>query len=219
MTAITDAARQSRQPTAKSTDRNLINEFATPGFINPTEMTMILRTCAFIAFAFTGAFATGDSPGELSFLKPDSTYVIAFPESLNAFTEKQTSINLGSVIKNDAPPVTTTIVHKIDHFVVKELGSENWVLLEHAADLYDASRWNDKLAAKALLNAEYISELEKKEDGPQQIEQLKMQAEQEIPTVQTWVNLSHALSISPSAKKPRPLKVRVNASFSPPAEK
>ena len=216
---ITDAARQSRQPTAKSTDRNLINEFATPGFINPTEMTMILRTCAFIVFAFTGALAAGDSPGSLSFLKPDSTYVISFPESLNAFTEKQTSINLGSVIKNDAPPVTTTIVHKIDHFVVKELGSENWVLLEHAADLYDASRWNDKLAAKALLNAEYISELEKKKDGPQQIEQLKMQAEQEIPTVQTWVNLSHALSISPSAKKPRPLKVRVNASFSPPAEK
>ncbi len=219
MTAITDAARQSRQPTAKSTDRNPIDAFATPGFINPAEMTMILRTCIFVVFAFTEAFAAGDSPGELSFLKPESTYIIAFPESLNAFTEKQTSINLGSVIKNDAPPVTTTIVHKIDHFVVKELGSGNWVLLEHAADLYDASRWNDKLAAKALLNADYISELEKKEDGPQQIEQLKAKAAEEVPTVQTWVNLSHALSISPSARKPRPLKVRVNARFTPPAEK
>ena len=82
---------------------------------------MLIRLCAFNVFALFGAFAAGDSITSLSFLKPDSTYVITFPETLNAFTETQTNINSGSVIKDGAPPVTTTIVHKINHFVVKEL--------------------------------------------------------------------------------------------------
>ncbi|ELP34624.1 hypothetical protein RBSWK_01456 [Rhodopirellula baltica SWK14] len=123
------------------------------------------------------------------------------------------------MLKDDAPPVQTTIVHKIDHFVVKELGPANWVLLEHPSDLYDASKWNGKLAAESLLNTDYVSELEKKEDGSQQIKWLKSQAAQEIPSVQTWVNLSRALSISPPAKRPIPLKVRVNTTYNPPSKK
>ncbi|TWU42925.1 hypothetical protein Poly51_63530 [Rubripirellula tenax] len=177
---------------------------------------MVFRTCTFIVLAFSAVLVAGDSPSSLGFLKPDSTYVITFAGSTNAFTETQTSVNLGSVLKDKAPPVQTTIVHKIDHFVVKELGSANWVLLEHPSDLFDASKWNGKLAAESLLNADYISELEKKEGGPQQIKWLRSQAAQEIPSVQTWVNLSHALSIAPPAKKPNQLKVRVNATYNPP---
>ncbi|WP_404310851.1 hypothetical protein [Neorhodopirellula lusitana] len=180
---------------------------------------MVFRTCTFIVLAFSAVLADGESPSSLGFLKPGSTYVITFAGSMNAFTETQTSVNLGAILKDEAPPVQTTIVHQIDHFVVKELGSANWVLLEHPSDLYDASKWNGKLAAESLLNADYISELEKKEDGPQQIKWLKTQVAREIPSVQTWVNLSHALAISPPAKKPIPLKVRVNATYNPPNKK
>tara|TARA_A100000171_G_scaffold38106_2_gene37305 strand:+ start:342 stop:863 length:522 start_codon:yes stop_codon:yes gene_type:complete len=169
-----------------------------------------------IVFAFSAAAVDGDSPTSLSFLNLDATYVVTFPESANAFRETQSSVNLGSVIKDKAPPVQTTVVHQISHFVVKDIGPANWVLLGHASDLYDASKWNGKFEAQSLLNADYISELEQKEGGPQQIDWLKSRAAREIPTTQTWVNLSHALTISPPAKKPRPLKVRVNATYTPP---
>ncbi|NNE34352.1 MAG: hypothetical protein HKN13_03895, partial [Rhodothermales bacterium] len=84
---------------------------------------------------------------------------------------------------------------------------------------YDASKWNGKLAAEALLNADYIAALDKKESGSQELKRLRTLAAQQVPTAHTWVNLSHAITISPPSKDPLPLKVRVNATYTPPDKK
>jgi hypothetical protein len=92
----------------------------------------------------------------------------------------------GGLTNRQAIPVTTTIRCTVFH--VLQLHGESWALVEHPASTTDYSAWIGKHhAAKLLKQPENLD--------AERLAYLNQSAAREIKLAQTWINLSHAVTI------------------------
>ena len=122
----------------------------------------------------------------LDFLEPGKAYLIRCPEGSKLFSTTQTGISQTTYVTEDGEkvpggPATWSATLTMKAFRVVRLSNSSWVLLEHARNIEDAAEWAEQLHAhRAVAGA------------PSQ----RSAAKAKIPTVQTWVNLNHAVAIS-----------------------
>ena len=125
------------------------------------------------------------TPG-LDFLQPGKAYLIRFPEGSKLFSMTQSGVSQTTYVTEDGDelpggPATWSATLTMKAFRVVRLSNSSWVLLEHARNIEDAADWAEQLHANRAVAG-----------APAQ----KPAAKSKIPTVQTWVNLNHAVAIS-----------------------
>ncbi|WP_143543928.1 hypothetical protein [Rhodopirellula sp. MGV] len=159
---------------------------------------MVIRFLALFLLALFSVTSNAQGPkGTLTFLQPGDDYTIRFSGDVDLFTKSKSSVAYGQTSDGQRIPVTTSIKHTVTTFRVIELGPSQWTLLEHPAVLTEAGVWNRKLASAAKLVPATIEKLEETEEGQKRLEKLRQFSEESVETSRTWVNLSHAIAISP----------------------
>jgi len=138
--------------------------------------------------------AAPDLP-DAAFIEPGNDYHIHFPDDRNPFmhvfteiTESFSKLPDGRKTNVRNTPVTVTI--RSDIFHVLQLHGESWVLVEHPASTNDYPKWSGKHRAVFLLRHPASLDAE-------QLANVNEAAACDIKLTQTWVNLSHAVTVKP----------------------
>src|SRR4051794_8542686 len=133
-----------------------------------------------------------------SFLEANNDYVIRFPDASNIFKTSRTEVTEATAVTGDgqktsAGPVTWNVTFSVTVFQVVRFGGGSWVLLRHPSNPDDFVRWSVQRRAVAILAGPNVEEIRAKRDGPDRLKELRMAADAEIETSETWVNLDHAI--------------------------
>jgi hypothetical protein len=165
------------------------------------------RTAAVLGFAILAVPAVaappqGDpAPKALGFLEAGNDYIIRFPDSSNIFKHSMAGVTASTYMTADGKtekggPASWNATVTLYVFQVVRAGEGSWVLLRHPKSTEDFARWAGQRRARAILAGPQVKALEGTPEGRARLETLRAAAAAKIPTSETWVNLSHAITIA-----------------------
>jgi hypothetical protein len=177
-----------------------------------TNPVVRLATLALLlAISPSAGVAQGQPPPppdrtDLGFLEVGRSYLIRFPEDRHPVQLKESEITAQA----SGPPATWRMNYQVNVFVVRRLGGGSWALLEHPVDPKAAT---DIMSARSLLaDKAQVAKVEADPDRKDFLARRREAARGELKMTQTWINLSHAISISdPPAEELRELKFNIEA--------
>jgi len=135
-------------------------------------------------FVICAAAPTQSRSGDLDFLELGKPYLVHFPEKSKLFSATTSGVSTTTFVTEDGEklpggPVTWSATLTNTGFRVIRITKGSWALLEHPESVEDAVAWMEHLRPKS------------------QGEGNSARSKAKIRTVQTWVNLDHAIAISP----------------------
>lgn len=138
--------------------------------------------------------------GERGFLAENQAYVIRFTDGSNIFKSTTSGVTTTSYETEDGEkhaggPATWSVTLTVKTFRVVRLSNSPWVLLEHPINPDDIDGWERQCRARAILASAQAKAIKEKPDGREQLDKLEEDAKAKIATIETWVNLNHAVAV------------------------
>lgn len=166
------------------------------------QATAVVVFTAIVCF-IAGAADAPPQTDELDFLQPGTDYLIRFPQGNNPFTSTSSGVTSVSFTTEDGEtegerPATWSATLTLEVFRVVRRSRGSWVLLEHPTNPDDFAKWSSKRRAMAILADPRTKEAPQ---FRQQLKALHEDAGTEISTSEIWINLDHAVAISPVRAK------------------
>ena len=160
----------------------------------------------------TSSRTFGNEESSPPFLKPGHDYVLRFAGVSPFRRTEGIPIEPEYYTKPNAVITSASVTYSIEVFSIVRIFDDTWVQVEHPKSIKDAFKWNRKRYAMAALTPMTVEKLEATDDGKEKLAQLREQANLEIETSTTWINLSHVVAIAEPPTEPQDLqlKMRVN---------
>jgi hypothetical protein len=158
--------------------------------VRPVTLALLLAIGLPAAGVAQDTPASSSGRTDLGFLEVGKSYLIRFPEDRHPVQSKESGIEP----QPSGPPATWRANFQVDVFVVRKLGGGSWVLLEHPVDPKAAL---DVLSARSLIaDKAAVAEIEADPSRKDFLAKRREAARADLKMTKTWVNLTHAISIS-----------------------
>ena len=155
--------------------------------------------------------ATAQEADDNPFFNPGSDYIVHFAGETPFRQTKGVPLTAEDLKPqgNGVQIKSASVTYGITVFTVVRHGVGSWYLLEHPKKIEDSFKWNFKRLALAALTPDGVKNLSKSDQGLKKLADLRKQAEEEIETTRTWVNIDHAVAILSPPTTPIDYEVKV----------
>lgn len=143
-------------------------------------------------FVMSAAGPSQVPSSSLDFLEVGKPYLIRFPEKSNLFSATTSGVSETTFTTEDGEkvsgsPAIWSATLTITAFRVVLLSKGSWALLEHPESVEDAAQWAQQLRGDSG----------KSKPHPGNTDPPVASTSTKLRTARTWVNLDHAVAISP----------------------